>query len=146
MSVQLTLSIVKPDAVRNHHTGAILARIEQQGLDIVAAKMLRLSHDDAARFYDVHRERPFFAELVAFMTSGPVLVQVLRGHNAVARYRELMPPKPLPAPCAPNLPAARAKTLCTVRTVQKTPPAKSPSSSPNVSCAADDRQSQPFRL
>ena len=90
MSVQLTLSIVKPDAVRNHHTGAILARIEQQGLDIVAAKMLRLSHDDAARFYDVHRERPFFAELVAFMTSGPVLVQVLRGDNAVARYRELM--------------------------------------------------------
>jgi len=90
MSVQLTLSIVKPDAVRNHHTGAILARIEQQGLDIVAAKMLRLSHDDAARFYNVHRERPFFAELVAFMTSGPVLVQVLRGDNAVARYRELM--------------------------------------------------------
>ena len=90
MSVQLTLSIVKPDAVRNHHTGAILARIEQQGLDIVAAKMLRLSHDDAARFYDVHRERPFFAELVEFMSSGAVMVQVLRGDNAVARYRELM--------------------------------------------------------
>lgn len=90
MSVQLTLSIVKPDAVRNQHTGAILARIEQQGLDIVAVKMLRLGHDDVARFYDVHRERPFFAELVAFMTSGPVLVQVLRGDNAVTRYRELL--------------------------------------------------------
>ena len=90
MSAQLTLSIVKPDAVRNHYTGTILARIEQQGFDIIAAKMLRLSRDDAARFYDVHRERPFFAELVDFMTSGPVLVQVLRGEDAVARYRALM--------------------------------------------------------
>ena len=90
MPAQMTLSIIKPDAVQKHHTGAILARLEQNGLEIVAAKMLRLSRDDAARFYDVHRERPFFAELVDFMTSGAVMVQVLRGEDAVARYRTLM--------------------------------------------------------
>ena len=90
MPAQMTLSIIKPDAVQNHHTGAILDRLEKNGLEIVAAKMLRLSHDDAARFYDVHRERPFFAELVEFMTSGAVMVQVLRGEDAVARYRTLM--------------------------------------------------------
>ena len=90
MTTQMTLSIIKPDAVANHHTGAILARLEANGLEIVAAKMLRLSREDAARFYDVHRERPFFAELVEFMSSGAVMVQVLRGDNAVARYRELM--------------------------------------------------------
>ena len=90
MTTQMTLSIIKPDAVANHHTGAILARLEANGLEIVAAKMLRLSREDAACFYDVHRERPFFAELVEFMSSGAVMVQVLRGDNAVARYRELM--------------------------------------------------------
>ncbi|MDO4642680.1 MAG: nucleoside-diphosphate kinase [Cardiobacteriaceae bacterium] len=90
MPAQMTLSIIKPDAVQNHHTGAILARLEQNGLEIVAAKMLRLSNEDAAHFYDVHRERPFFAELVEFMTSGPVMVQVLRGDDAVVRYCELM--------------------------------------------------------
>ena len=90
MPAQMTLSIIKPDAVQNHHTGAILDRLEKNGLEIVAAKMLRLSRDDAARFYDVHRERPFFAELVEFMTSGAVMVQVLRGEDAVARYRTLM--------------------------------------------------------
>lgn len=90
MTTQMTLSIIKPDAVANHHTGAILARLEANGLEIVAAKMLRLSREDAARFYDVHHERPFFAELVEFMSSGAVMVQVLRGDNAVARYRELM--------------------------------------------------------
>mgnify|MGYP000905173922 CR=1 FL=1 len=85
-----TFAIIKPDAVARNLTGEILAAMENSGLRIVALKRLHLSREQAAGFYAVHRERPFFAELVAFMTSGPVLVQVLRGGNAVARYRELM--------------------------------------------------------
>lgn len=90
MAVERTLSIIKPDAVRRSVVGKILARIEEKNLRIVAARMLRLSVDEAGRFYAVHRERPFFKPLVAFMTSGPVMVQVLEGENAIARYRELM--------------------------------------------------------
>lgn len=90
MALQRTLSIVKPDAVAANHIGAIIARLEKAGLRVVAARMLRLSRERAEGFYAVHRERPFFADLVAFMTSGPVLVQVLEGDNAIARNREVM--------------------------------------------------------
>ncbi len=90
MTKQRTLSIIKPDAVRNNHIGAILERFEKNGLKIVAGKMLHLSKDQAESFYDIHKERPFFGELVAFMISGPVFVSVLEGENAIEKNRELM--------------------------------------------------------
>jgi len=90
MSQERTLSIVKPDAVKKNAIGRILARFEAAGLRIVAARMMHLSRAEAEGFYAVHRERPFFKDLVEFMTSGPVLVQVLEGDNAIARNRDLM--------------------------------------------------------
>ncbi|HEX2527489.1 MAG TPA: nucleoside-diphosphate kinase [Geminicoccus sp.] len=90
MALERTFSIIKPDATRRNLTGAINAVIEKGGLRIVAQKRLQLSKAQAEAFYGVHRERPFFGSLVEFMTSGPVVVQVLEGENAVARYREVM--------------------------------------------------------
>jgi len=90
MPVERTLSIIKPDAVAKNVIGEIYARFEKSGLRIVAARMMHLSRADAEGFYAVHRERPFFKDLVDFMTSGPVMVQVLEGENAIARNRELM--------------------------------------------------------
>ena len=90
MSIERTLSIVKPDAVAKNVIGEIYSRFEKAGLKIVAAKMKHLSRAEAERFYAVHCERPFFNDLVAFMTSGPVMIQVLEGENAIARNRELM--------------------------------------------------------
>ena len=90
MAVERTLSIIKPDAVAKNVTGQILARFEKAGLKIIAARMLRLSREDAEGFYAVHRARPFFKDLVDFMTSGPVMVQVLEGDNAIQQNRELM--------------------------------------------------------
>jgi len=90
MAIERTLSIIKPDATRRHLTGKINARFEERGLRIVAQKRLRLSRAQAEQFYAVHRERPFFADLVKFMTSGPVVVQVLEGEDAVAANREIM--------------------------------------------------------
>ncbi len=90
MSVERTLSIVKPDGVRKNVIGEVYRRFEQAGLKIVAARMLQLTKAQAEGFYAVHRERPFFADLVAYMSSGPVVVQVLEGENAVARNREIM--------------------------------------------------------
>jgi nucleoside-diphosphate kinase len=85
-----TFSIIKPDATRRNLTGKVNAVIEDAGLRIVAQKRIRMSRAQAEKFYEVHKERPFFGELVDFMTSGPVVVQVLEGDNAVARYREVM--------------------------------------------------------
>jgi nucleoside-diphosphate kinase len=90
MAVERTLSIVKPDAVARNLIGAIYTRFEQAGLRIVAARMLKLSQEQAEGFYAVHKERPFFKDLVKFMTSGPVMVQVLEGEDAIARNREIM--------------------------------------------------------
>ena len=90
MAVERTLSIIKPDAVAKNVIGKIYSRFESNGLKIVAAKMKHLSREEAEGFYAVHKERPFFAELMKFMTSGPVMVQVLEGENAVAKNRELM--------------------------------------------------------
>jgi nucleoside-diphosphate kinase len=90
MALERTLSIIKPDAVKKNVIGQILGRFEAAGLRIVAARMAQLSRAQAEGFYAVHRERPFFRDLVDFMTSGPVLIQVLEGDNAIARNRELM--------------------------------------------------------
>ena len=90
MAVERTLSIIKPDAVAKNVIGEIYSRFEKAGLKIVAARMMHLSRADAEGFYAVHRERPFFRDLVDFMTSGPVMVTVLEGENAIARNRELM--------------------------------------------------------
>ena len=90
MALERTLSIIKPDAVKKNVIGKILARFEGAGLRIVAARMMHLSREQAEGFYAVHRQRPFFRDLVQFMTSGPVLIQVLEGENAIARNRELM--------------------------------------------------------
>jgi len=90
VTVERTLSIVKPDAVARDVIGEIYSRFERGGLRIIAAKMKHLTRAEAENFYAVHRERPFFNDLVAFMTSGPVMIQVLEGENAIARNRELM--------------------------------------------------------
>ena len=90
MAVERTLSIIKPDAVKKNVIGEILARFEKAGLRVVAARMMHLSRAQAEGFYAVHRQRPFFRDLVDFMTSGPVLVQVLEGEDAIAKNRELM--------------------------------------------------------
>jgi len=90
MAVERTLSIVKPDAVAKNAIGQIYSRFEQAGLNIVAARMRYLSQQEAEGFYAVHRGRPFFRDLVRFMTSGPIMVQVLEGEDAIARNRELM--------------------------------------------------------
>jgi nucleoside-diphosphate kinase len=90
MSLQRTLSIIKPDAVKKNVIGQIYQRFEEGGLKIVAAKMKQLSQAEAEGFYAVHKERPFFADLVQFMTSGPVMIQVLEGDNAIVKNREIM--------------------------------------------------------
>lgn len=90
MAIERTLSIIKPDAVAKDVIGEIYTRFEQAGLKVIAAKMKQLTTSEAQEFYAVHRERPFFDDLVSFMTSGPVMIQVLEGENAIARNRELM--------------------------------------------------------
>ena len=90
MAQEQTLSIIKPDAVEENHIGAILSRFEKAGLKVIAAKMLHLSKAQAEAFYAIHSHRPFFNDLVSFMTSGPVLISVLQGENAIALHRTLM--------------------------------------------------------
>jgi nucleoside-diphosphate kinase len=92
MTKERTLSIIKPDAVSKNHIGDIIARFEKSGLVVVGAKMKQLSNSDAEGFYAVHKERPFFKDLVKFMISGPVLIMVLEGDNAVVKNRDLMGP------------------------------------------------------
>ena len=90
MSLERTLSIIKPDAVAGNHIGQILSRFEAAGLRIVAAKMARLSRAEAEKFYEVHAARPFYNDLVSFMCSGPVMIQVLEGENAILKHRDIM--------------------------------------------------------
>ena len=90
MAIERTFSIIKPDATERNLTGAVNAVIEKAGLRIVAQKRVHMTRAQAETFYAVHRERPFFGELVAFMSSGPVVVQVLEGENAIAKYRDIM--------------------------------------------------------
>ena len=90
MAIERTLSIIKPDAVSKNVIGEIYSRFEKAGLRVVAARMLHLSRDQAGAFYAVHKERPFYADLCAFMSSGPVMVQVLEGEGAIAKNREVM--------------------------------------------------------
>jgi nucleoside-diphosphate kinase len=90
MAIQRTLSIIKPDAVAKNVIGQIYARFEQAGLKIIASKMAHLSKNEAEQFYAVHKDRPFFKDLVGFMISGPVMIQVLEGENAILKNRELM--------------------------------------------------------
>jgi nucleoside-diphosphate kinase len=90
MALERTFSILKPDATERNLTGAINAMIEKAGLRIIGQKRVRITKEQAQRFYGVHKDRPFFGELVDFMTSGPVVVQVLEGENAIAQYREVM--------------------------------------------------------
>ena len=90
MAIQRTLSIIKPDAVAKNVIGQIYARFEQAGLKIIASKMTHLSKNEAEQFYAVHKDRPFFKDLVSFMISGPVMIQVLEGENAILKNRELM--------------------------------------------------------
>ena len=90
MTIEVTLSIIKPDAVKKNVIGEIYSRFEKAGLKIVQAQMISLSQEEAEGFYEVHKERPFFKDLVSFMISGPVIIQVLEGENAVSLNRELM--------------------------------------------------------
>jgi nucleoside-diphosphate kinase len=90
MATERTFSIIKPDATRRNLTGAITQKLEEAGLRVVASRRIRMTKEQAEGFYAVHKERPFFNDLVTFMTSGPVIVQVLEGENAVARNREIM--------------------------------------------------------
>ena len=90
MTVEQTLSIIKPDGVQKNLVGEIYSRFEKAGLEIVAARMMHLSKEQAQGFYAVHKERPFFNDLVSYMTSGPVIVQVLQGEDAIAKNREIM--------------------------------------------------------
>ena len=90
MAIERTLSIIKPDAVAKNVIGQIYSRFEQAGLQIIAARMMHLSREQAEGFYAVHRERPFFNDLVTFMISGPVMVQALEGENAIAAHRDIM--------------------------------------------------------
>jgi nucleoside-diphosphate kinase len=126
MAIERTLSIIKPDAVAKNVIGQIYARFEAAGLKVIAARMQHLSRLEAEQFYAVHKERPFFKDLVDFMVSGPVMIQVLEGENAILKNRELMgatdPKKAAPGTIsAPTLPTASMPTRCTVRTLQKPP-------------------------
>lgn len=90
MTIERTFSIVKPDATARNITGKVIAKLEEAGLRVVAQKRVRWSEAQAMKFYEVHKERPFYGELVAFMTSGPIVVQVLEGEDAIAKNREVM--------------------------------------------------------
>lgn len=133
MATERTLSIIKPDAVAKNVIGEIYSRFEKAGLNIVAAKMMHLTQEQAEGFYAEHKERPFFNDLVAFMTSGPVVVQVLEGEGAILKNRDLMGAttrrKPMLAPSVPISPLPSTRTPFTALIPQLQQSAKSPISS-----------------
>src|SRR5712691_172088 len=138
MAVERTFSILKPDATARNLTGAINAMIEQAGLRVVAQKRVRITREQAETFYAVHRARPFFGELVAFMISGPVVVQVLEGDNAIAiSWAQPIPPRPRRAPSARFMRYRSARTRFTAPTRRTQPRRKSPSSSQAMKSWAD---------
>ena len=111
MAIEQTLSIIKPDAVKKQIIGEIQTRIHQAKLDIIAMKMVRLTKEQAEGFYAEHQDKPFFANLVKFMMSGPIVVQVLQGENAIERYRQLMGPTDLSKAAAGTLRADFANSV-----------------------------------
>ena len=111
MAIEQTLSIIKPDAVKKQIIGEIQTRIHQAKLDIIAIKMVKLTKEQAEGFYAEHQDKPFFANLVKFMMSGPIVVQVLQGENAVERYRQLMGPTDLSKAAAGTLRADFANSM-----------------------------------
>ena len=111
MAIEQTLSIIKPDAVKKQIIGEIQTRIHQAKLDIIAIKMVKLTKEQAEGFYAEHQDKPFFANLVHFMMSGPIVVQVLQGENAVERYRQLMGPTDLSKAAAGTLRADFANSM-----------------------------------
>ena len=125
MTIERTLSIIKPDATGRNLTGEINTLIEKAGLRIIAQKRVRWTATQAQKFYGEHKGRPFFDELCAFMTSGPIVVQVLEGEDAVAKYRKIMgatdPARPSGAPSASVSPSRRAATRCTAPTAPLRP-------------------------
>ena len=134
MAVERTFSIIKPDATRRNLTGKINARFEDKGLRIVAQKRIWMTRMQAEEFYGVHKARPFFNDLCTFMTSGPVVVQVLEGEGAVAKNRDIMgrPTRPTPrrAPSARTSPNRSRPTPCTAPICPRTPRSRSATSSP----------------
>ena len=120
MAVEQTLSIIKPDGVQKNLIGEIYSRFEKAGLQIVAARMMQLSTDQAQGFYAVHKERPFYKDLVSYMMSGPVMVQVLQGEDAIAGHRDIMgatnPAMLRRERSVPTLPTVSKKISCTART------------------------------
>lgn len=149
MAIERTISIIKPDAVGKNVIGKIYSRFEENGLKIVAAKMKQLTLREAQEFYAVHKDRPFYAGLVEFMTGGPVMIQVLEGENAVLKNRELMgrpiPPKPPKVRYGQTLPHRSALTPYTVPTAWKMPLWKLPISSAKPKSAPVDTPSRPFQ-
>lgn len=133
MTVQRTLSIVKPDAVAKNVIGKIYTRFEDAGLKIVAAQMRQLSQAEAEGFYEVHKDRPFFKDLVSFMISGPVMIQVLEGEDAILKNRELMgatdPKKAAPGTTVHDFASRSTPTPCTALMLPRPLPARSPTSS-----------------
>ncbi len=143
MAVERTFSIIKPDATARNLTGEINAIIENAGLRIIAQKRIKMSQAQAEGFYGVHKERPFFKDLVKFMTSGPVVVQALEGENAIAKYREVMgartPTTLRRARSAGSSPPTSKLIPHTARTAPKTPRLKSRSSSRTTRSSARQR-------
>ena len=132
MAIERTFSIIKPDATRRNLTGKINAKFEEAGLRIIAQRRIAMTKAQAEEFYGVHKARPFFAGLVTFMTSGPVVIQVLEGEDAIAANRRIMgatdPEKGRPpAPSAPNSPRTSKPTPCTARIAPRTRRRRSPS-------------------
>ena len=144
MAIERTFSIIKPDATARNLTGAVNALIEKAGLRIVAQKRIRMTREQAETFYAVHKARPFFGELVEFMISGPVVVQVLEGENAVLKYRDVMGATDPSKAADGTIRKVHAKSIgenrCMVPTPRKRRRSRSPSSFPATKSSADRRR------